>query len=193
MRKVVLGLTVVLAMIGAGFAQTDTYPTSESVGVQVQRTRPFVEDLTVRPRNVVTMVARHADGTEFFRKVVHNLRTNAGSDAQSSQMANTSTQAAACNYIALTNDGTAPNVADTTLASEISSNGLSRAQGAYAHTSSTSAFTVTKTFTATGTQSAQKAGLFNASSVGTLCFETAFTPVSLVSTDTLQITWTVNF
>jgi hypothetical protein len=52
-------------------------------------------------------------------------------------------------------------------------------------------FTLTKTFTATGTQSAQAFGIFNASSVGTMCLEGTFTSASLVTNDTLAFTETV--
>jgi hypothetical protein len=51
--------------------------------------------------------------------------------------------------------------------------------------------TVTKTFTATGTQSAQAFGIFNASSSGTLGFEGTFTSASLVNNDTLSFTETI--
>jgi len=130
--------------------------------------------------------------TIFYSHTDHNLRTNAGSDAQSSQMGNTSTQAASCNYIALTNDATAPSATDTTLTSEISTNGLGRAQGTYAHTTGTASFTVQKVFSATGTQASQKTGLFNASSSGTLCFENTYTQVTVNNGDTLTVTWTIN-
>ncbi len=52
-------------------------------------------------------------------------------------------------------------------------------------------YTLTKTFTATGAQSAQAFGIFNASSVGTLFFEGTFTSASLVTNDTLAFTETV--
>lgn len=52
-------------------------------------------------------------------------------------------------------------------------------------------YTLTKTFTATGAQSAQAFGIFNASSVGTLFFEGTFSSASLVTNDTLAFTETV--
>lgn len=143
--------------------------------------------------NGVHVKAWHADGTVFFEATNHNLRTNAGADAQASQMGNTATQAAACNYIALSNDTTAPGSTDTSVTGEITTNGLARAQGTYSHTNGTTSFTVVKTFTATGSQSAQKTGLLNAPSAGTLCFENTFSQVSLAANDTLQVTWTVNY
>lgn len=131
--------------------------------------------------------------TLFKSETRHNLRTNAGGDWQASVMANTSAPPATCNYIALSNDSTAPAPSDTSVASEIAANGLSRAQGTYAHTTGTSSFTVQKVFSATGTQASQKAGLLNASSSGTLCFENTYTQVTVNNGDTLTVTWTVNY
>lgn len=95
-------------------------------------------------------------------------------------------------YIALTNDSTTPSVADTTLASEITTNGLGRALATYAHTASTNSFTLSYTWTATGAQSARKAGLFTGLSAGILVAELAFTPLSMVLDDSLTVTWTWN-
>jgi hypothetical protein len=145
--------------------------------------------------NYVAVVARHADGTPFYANATHNLRTNAGANWQADIMASTTTPSVntQCNYIALTNDATAPSASDTTLTSEIAANGLSRAQGTYAHTSNATSYTVSKTFTASGTQSFQNAGMFTASSGGTMCFRTAVTSGTVNNTDTLTFTWTVNF
>jgi hypothetical protein len=151
----------------------------------------LLDSLTPRVPNIVHIVARHADGTIFYDKWVHNLRTNAGINWQYNQMAGTT--AAVCTYIALSNDAGSPNAADTAVASEITSNGLARANGTPTHTSNATSYTLAYTFTATGTQSAQKAGVLNNSSGGTLCFENTFTQVSLASGDTLAVTWTINF
>jgi hypothetical protein len=51
--------------------------------------------------------------------------------------------------------------------------------------------TITNTFTATGTQSAQAFGVLNAASNGTMCWEGTFTQASLVNNDTLAFTETV--
>jgi hypothetical protein len=146
----------------------------------------------------VHIVARHADGTIFSDQQIHNLRTTGGADWQASVMGAAS-QPASSSYIALTNDSGVPAAGDCaagsttcTLASEITTNGLARASSTYAHTNGTATWTMSHTWTATGTQAAQKAGMFNAASSGTMVFETAFTQVSLVSTDTLTITWTVS-
>lgn len=131
--------------------------------------------------------------TIFYTHKDHNLRTTAGGDWQASVMGNTSAPPATMNYIALSNDATAPAVGDTVVAGEISSNGLSRAQGVYAHTGGTASFTIQKVFSATGTQASQKAGLLNASSSGTLGFENTYTSVTVNNGDTLTVTWTINY
>jgi len=165
--------------------------TGETLGLSVRRHRALVEKPQMRVPNMVHIVARHRDGTIFFDKTVHNLRTNAGINWQYGQMAGTT--AAVCTYIALSNDSGAPAATDTAVASEITTNGLARANGTASHTANATSYTISYTFTATGSQSAQKAGLLNASSSGTLCFENTFTQVSMASGDTLAVTWTINF
>jgi hypothetical protein len=150
--------------------------------------------LFLRHRAVVDAAGCANDAsTVFYTHTAHNLRTTAGGDWQSSVMGNTSAPPATCNYIALTNDAGAAAAGDTTLASEIAANGLSRAIGVYAHTGGTAAYTISKVFTATGTQASQKTGLFNASSSGTLCFENTYTSVTVNNGDTLTVTWTINY
>ncbi|AIC14278.1 phage tail fiber protein [Nitrososphaera viennensis] len=140
---------------------------------------------------VVVSVTR--DGQEIYHSEDHNLITNAGKDFIAQQIgASTGLASEGAHYIALTTDGTAPAATDTTLASEITSGGLARASGTYAHTSGTNTFTVSNTFTASATHTnVQKAGLFTASSGGTMMAENTFTAVSLASGDQLTITWTI--
>lgn len=105
-------------------------------------------------------------------------------------------------FLALSNDAGAPGTTDTSLASEITSNGLGRAEGTFAHTAVaggttttvTSTYTLAKTFTATGSQSAQKASVFYSvvASTGAPMFENTFSSVSMINGDTLAVTWTVN-
>lgn len=129
--------------------------------------------------------------TVFNSQDVHNLVTLAGFDLISSAVSNTSAQPAACNYIAVTNTAITPANTDTTLSGEIASNGLTRSQGTYAHTNGQQTYTVSKVFTATGTQASQATGLFNASSAGSMCYEATYTQVTVNSGDTLTVTWTV--
>lgn len=171
------------------FAQTERLTVNDGAMVEVHHTK----DVNVH------LVARHADGTQFAERWVHNLRTTGGADWQTNSMSATSGRPAAANYIAMSNDATTPAAGDCaagsstcTLTAEIVSNGLQRAQATYAHSNGTNSYTLTLTFTATGTQAAQKAGVFNAGASGTMVFEAAFTPVSLANGDTVTVTWTVS-
>lgn len=140
--------------------------------------------------------------TVFFREVGHNLRTNGGADWQAKVMSATAAPPATANYIALTNNASAADPADCaagsstcTLTGEIgNTNGLGRAQGTFAHTDNgTASYTVSKVFSASGTEASQKAALFNASSSGTMVFEKTYTAVTVNSGDTLTVTWTVTY
>lgn len=125
-------------------------------------------------------------------EVVWNLITNAGRDYLHLQGYGTAGLGTnGLNWIALSNDTLTETASSTTLSTEIAANGLTRAQGAYAHTAATNTTTIDKTFTASGTQSAQKAALFTASSAGTMNHVLAFTQRNLLTSDTLQITYTI--
>jgi hypothetical protein len=146
------------------------------------------------------VTACHAADCVFADSWIHNLRTTGGVDWQANAMGATSGQPATATYIALTNDsGTAAagdcaaGSSSCTLPSEITTNGVARHVATYSHTNGTNTWSLNYTWTATGTQSVQKAGMFNASSSGTMAFEANFTQVNLVSTDTFTATWTVTY
>lgn len=128
------------------------------------------------------------------RQVTYNLVTDAGRDFMHAQVYSTGPGANGLNYIALSNDAVTETTASTALSNEITANGLARAIGAYAHTAGTNTTTITKTFTASGAQSAQKAALFNVTGppvAGTMNHVLGFTQRSLQINDTLQITFTL--
>ena len=126
----------------------------------------------------------------------HNLLNTDGRDFLHAQgyvetAANTTIGA---QYIALTTDSSAASAGNTTLTSEISTNGLARAQATtITHTDNTNTTTLAKTFTASGTHTAvHRSGLFNASSSGIMVHEAVFSSdATLVSGDTLTVTWTI--
>lgn len=122
-----------------------------------------------------------------------NVITNAGRDFLHVQGYGSSGLGAnGLNYIALSNDALTETTASTTLSTEITTNGLGRAQGTVAHTGGTNTTTVSKTFTcATAAQAAQKAALFTAVSAGTMNHALAFTQRSLQVGDTLAVTFTI--
>ena len=154
----------------------------------------------VMPPPPAGLTGCRGDNCIFTDNWSHNLRTTGGADWQANAMGTTGAQPATATYIALTNDATAAAAGDCaagstacTLASEVSTNGLARHVATYAHTNGTNTWSLSYTWTASGTQSVQKAGMFNASSSGTMTFEANFTQVNLVSTDTFTETWTVTY
>lgn len=98
-------------------------------------------------------------------------------------------------YLAVTANTFTPNVTDTTLAGELATNGFSRSYyTTLAHTASSGAFSIAKTFTASGTETINNEAIFTAASAGTMAFESAEpSPPTLVSGDTLAQTVTVNY
>jgi hypothetical protein len=123
-----------------------------------------------------------------------NLLTNTGRVQLHTFMYGTASRPNGFNYIALTNDGTAPAAGDTVLASELFGDGLTRAQGVVTLPSgSGNQTTVAFTFTYTGgsSQGVQKTALFDTSTVGVMNHEILFTPRTLFTNDTLTLTFTI--
>lgn len=161
--------------------------------VSITRGRTVEEQIAALQPNQVHAVIRRADGTVENLGVSINLRTTAGLDWQADVMGN-ATQPVSARWIALTTNTTAPAAGDTTLAGEITTGGLGRVAGTYAHTPGATSYTITASWTASATHTAiHKAGLFNAASGGTMAFETVLNAqATLASGDQLQVTWTVN-
>ena len=124
-----------------------------------------------------------------------NLLTNGGRDYAIAQFyVNTTAGGVGCNFIALTSDSTGADATDTSLPSEITTNGLERMLATTrSHSSGTNSTTLAGIFVASGTHTAvQMSGTFNQLAVGgTLAHEAIFTPVTLASSDTLSVTWTL--
>jgi hypothetical protein len=121
------------------------------------------------------------------------VRVNTGTDHQARVMADTASTGtgsyAAANYIGLTANTSAAGATDTTLAGEVASGSLARAQAAYAHTTGAASYTLTKTFTSDQTVTIAKIGVFNAATGGTMVFESLLSATaSLQSGDQVAIT-----
>ena len=171
--------------------------------------RPYFLDAAIRRIN----------GGELM-SVSFNLRTNGGIDLVALQLGGTATTTTA-DYLAVSNNTTAPNATHTsatvpwssaqatdaaasTTTGEYTALGVARAQATYAHTTAVANYTQTKTFTASGTiTSLQVAGLFggtaarvtqtSASAATNILFvENTFTATSMVTSDQLTLTWTIN-
>jgi hypothetical protein len=99
-------------------------------------------------------------------------------------------------FMGLTADASAASAASTTLTSEITTNGLNRTKGTYAHTATNATYTLSVTFSVSGgPQTVHRGGLFTAANTtagGILMFETVASADAIVTTsDTLNATWTV--
>lgn len=152
-----------------------------------------------------------------LRSVRSNLRTNIGIDFVAATLGGT--QFLMADWIALSNNTSAANATHSSSSVPWSSNqsadaaagattgeytalGVARKLGTYAHTAAATSFVNAATWTASGTVTAlQIAGLFggstktgfNASSAQNVLFvESVFTSTSLVTSDQLTLTWTIN-
>jgi len=125
-----------------------------------------------------------------------NLLTLDGRDLFHAQCyTNTANGTRGAGYVALTTDTTAPADTQTSLAQELAANGFTRADATTkTHTNDTNSTTIEHTFTASGTVSLiHKSATFNNASSITMCHVAAFgTDASLISGDTLKVTWTLN-
>lgn len=192
----VFGLAVL--MMGGLFAQADSIGAIDQSSVLVSRGRLFNEP--VQPLyHPYHIEARHADGTLFYVFDGHNLRTSAGTTWQADIMGNTSTPSVntQCNYIALTNTAITAAEADTTLSGEISSNGLSRAQGTYANASTTLTVPSAPTATIVGTTGAVTYNYWVAACNQSICTTPSVTSnqlttanATLSTTAYVKVTWT---
>jgi hypothetical protein len=126
------------------------------------------------------------------------LFTNAGRDVVAAQVSGAG-GTAVLKYMALTANATSPAAGDTTLTAEIATGGggLVRAVAAYAHTGGTATYTLSKTFTANGSDTLPvtiaKIGVFDASSSGNMGFETLLSSTATLSAsgDALTVTDTI--
>lgn len=136
----------------------------------------------------------------YLHDRVHNLKTNAGVAFFAAQCyagnSGGSIGTNGTNWMALSNDATAPANTDTVIAGELSTNGLGRSQatvtiGSASGGSVTVTITDTWTDTTATTNSVQKGGVLTLVSAGTLGHEYTFTSTNLAVGDQIQTTLTV--
>lgn len=99
-------------------------------------------------------------------------------------------------FMGMTTDVGAAAAGDTTLATELTTNGLSRAKAVYAHTGATATYTLVGTYNVSGgPQTVHKGGLFtaaNTTAAGVMVFEAVLNADAIVTSgDTLVVTATV--
>jgi hypothetical protein len=145
---------------------------------------------------ITVQVYRHLeDKWETIDEYHPNLLTTDGRDFYHAQvLTNTSAGTRGSGFIAVTTDSGAPAAGDTTLATEITTNGLARADATTkTHTDNTNSTTIEHEWTASGNHTnVQKCALFNASSAGIMTHEGTFTAASLISGDKLKVTYVIN-
>lgn len=141
-------------------------------------------------------VSRWQDGTSSqLSYLQHNLLTNNGRDVfHALCYTNTSAGTRGFGYVGVTTDTGNPAAGDTSLAQELATSGFTRADATTkTHSAGTNSSTIEHTFTASGTvNSIVKSGTFNNASSTVLGHEATFTSASLISGDTLKVTWTLN-
>jgi len=134
-------------------------------------------------------------------EAVGNILTDAGRVAIHTYLYGTVAQRTAASlgvnglgYIALTDDATVPAAGDTSLAAELSSDGLSRVAGTVTLPTGAGAITtISNQFTYTGgpPQGVQKTALFDAASGGNMAHEIAFTQRTLATNDTITVSFQI--
>jgi hypothetical protein len=120
---------------------------------------------------------------------IKNLVVTTGKTFIAAAMLKTTTNSpAAMTHMELGTGTTAAAAGDTTLQAAIGSSRVALATA----TSSTNVVTYTASFPAgTGTGAVTEAGIFNASSAGTMLCRTVFSVVNKGAADAMSITWTI--
>ena len=159
----------------------------------------FIQEKS-QARAIVKLQHRSVSGRLLGEEEVGNLVTDAGRVAIHTYIYGTTAQRTSgglsgtgFNYIALSNDGTAPAAGDTSLTGELSGDGLDRVQGTVTlPTGSGTITTVENEFTFSGSsQAVQKTALFDDSSGGKMAHEILFSQRTLSNGDTLTLTFSI--
>jgi hypothetical protein len=136
-------------------------------------------DLTIVVKDATT-------GQIKDQRELKNLVVTSGKTFIASRMAAAS--AAVMGWIGVGTGSASPVVGDTTLGTEVARVATTVSGG----TASTNTVTYVSTFVAgTGTGALQEAGIFNASSSGTMLSRTTFPVVNKGAADEMTITWTI--
>ena len=147
----------------------------------------------------MSAIVTHKGKSKHIAHLNKNLLCNTGRDQFHSQVyieTNAANTERGSGYIAVTTNTATPAATTTDLLGEITTNGLARADAVTkTHTASTNTSTIEHTFTASGTHTAvHKSGMFdNTNPAGIMSHIANFTAdATLVSGDTLKVTWTLN-
>lgn len=140
----------------------------------------------------VTVKLIGPDGKVKQQHTNHNLIVTVGKTYLAAWLAAATQSTEFMSYVGLGTSSTPAASGDTTLGAELSGGGYSRQQGTLS--ASTNVWTNTVSFApGNGTGAITEAGLFSASTVGTLFAHQVFSVYNKAAGDTLQITWSVSF
>ena len=140
----------------------------------------------VKPTGLVTIVQTNAEGKIVKEFQVPNLVVTAGKNHIAAKIAATTNSPAAMTHMAIGTGTSTPGASDTALGTQTGRVSLSGS------VVSTNTITYTATFPAgTGDGAITEAGVFNASSGGTMLCRTTFPVVNKASGDTIAVTWVV--
>lgn len=132
------------------------------------------------------------DGVVKQEHTDHNLVVTVGKNYLAAWLAAASQAGEFMTFIALGTDTSGPASGDTTLGAEFSGGGYSRVDGTLS--SSANVWTNTATFApGNGTGAITEAGLFTASTVGTMFARQVFAVYNKAAGDTLIVVWNVSF
>jgi len=140
---------------------------------------------TMRMHGAATLQLIKANGEV---EVTHkdNLIVDVGFDFIADCIGKSSGRPAIMKYVGIGSSSAAVSASNTALGSQ-----LTRRSGAYSHTAGTKTFTIVETFPpGSGTGAIQEAGVFNASSGGTMFDRVTFPVINKGSDDTLTVTFT---
>ena len=141
---------------------------------------------TIKMTGRLNIVLTDADGNVKDQREVDNLVVTVGKSYVASRMKDAT--ATAMSHMSVGTTSTAPAVGDTALGAEIASSRTALTST----TVTTNSVAYVCTFgTGVGTGAIVEAGIFNASSAGTMLCRTTFSVINKGASDTLTITWTV--
>jgi len=144
---------------------------------------------SIKMKGKLSVVLTGPDGKVKDQREVDNLVVTVGKNFIASSMVKTTTNSpAAMTHMEVGTGTTAAAVGDTTLQTAVASSRVTLTSA----TASTNSVAYVATFPAgTGTGALTEAGIFNASSAGTMLCRTVFSVINKGAADTLGITWTV--
>jgi len=182
-----IGMIAVLSIFALAVINVPIYTQEETDndGMKTGISFDNYVDVAYKPAN--------SDTWTYLVKGKHNLLVDNGKTYIETQIGNGSAIASNSTiYLSLSDAGTAPAASWVQLPNEISTNGLARTSGTYQHIA-VGQWNFTNTWTATGAQTVQLAGLNYAAgnSSGNLFAALQFTQASLAANDQIRVNWSI--